>query len=185
MNRNGGRPGPALASLLALAATLAGCGYRIAGQADLLPAEIATIAIPAFENATTRYKLTQELPEALTRELIQRTRYRVVPRPEDADATLFGSVVNYYAYPAINDAQSGRATGMQVLVVLDVRLVRKGTGEMLYRNAALTFQNRYEISPTQSGDGDRPLYFEESDTALQRVSEGVARTVVSAILENF
>jgi hypothetical protein len=41
------------------------------------------------------------------------------------------------------------------------------------------FRERYEISvnPQQ--------YFDESQAALQRLSRDVARTVVSAILENF
>ena len=45
---------------------------------DLIPKTIHTIAIPAFTNVTTRYKLTDQLPEAIAREFISRTRYRIV-----------------------------------------------------------------------------------------------------------
>ena len=39
-----------------------GCGYHVAGKADLMPATIKTIAIPAFANRTIRYKLARQLP---------------------------------------------------------------------------------------------------------------------------
>ncbi len=163
-----------------LAAVMAaGCGYHVAGHADLLPERIKTIAIPAFDNNTTRYRLTQSLPAAITREFISRTRYRIVADPEKADAVLHGGVVNYLSYPTIFDPATGRAAGIQLIVVLDLRLIDRRTGKMLYQNSGMNVQNRYEIS------SDQVAYFEESDTALDRLSRDVARTVVSAILENF
>ena len=57
---------------------VSGCGYSTGGHADLVPKTGHTIAIPAFSNATTRYKLTDQLPEAIAREFISRTHYRIV-----------------------------------------------------------------------------------------------------------
>ena len=57
-----------LAAAIALALT--GCGYHVAGHADLLPKTIKTVAIPAFGNVTARYKLTDQLPEAIAHEFI-------------------------------------------------------------------------------------------------------------------
>ena len=51
------------------------------GTRDLVPKTVHTIAIPAFTNETTRYKLTDQLPEAIAREFISRTRYRIVTDP--------------------------------------------------------------------------------------------------------
>ncbi len=168
------------AAVCAITALLApGCGYRVAGRGDLLPKAIQTIAVPAFENATARYKLTQFLPAAVTREFLSRTRYQIVSDPGEADATLYGAVVNYFSYPTTFDPATGRATGMQMIVVLDLRLLERDSGNMLYLNSGLTIQNRYEIS------ADQAAYFEESDTALARLSADVARSVVSAVLENF
>jgi hypothetical protein len=75
-----------------LACVLASCGYHVAGHADLLPKTIHTIAIPAFGNASIRYKLTDQLPEAVKREFIARTHYRIVSDPGQADAILQGAV---------------------------------------------------------------------------------------------
>ena len=68
---------------LILALGLASCGYHVSGKADLLPKTVHTIAIPAFQNATIQYKLTDLMPGALAREFITRTRYRVIPDPQD------------------------------------------------------------------------------------------------------
>ena len=92
-----------LIAAAALALTTHGCGYRVAGRGDLVPSNVRTIAIPAFANNTTRYPLTENLPAAIGREFISRTRYRVVAKPENADAVLQGAVLNYISYPAVVD----------------------------------------------------------------------------------
>lgn len=156
---------------------LSSCGYHVAGRADLVPKEVRTIAVPAFENATTRYRLTEGLPLAVGREFIARTRFHVVSDPEDADAVLEGTIVDYLSYPIVVDA--GRAAGIQLIVVLNLRLLERSTGRVLFERAGMQVQNRYEIST------DQLAYFDESDAALDRTSADAARTIVSAILEDF
>lgn len=170
----------AVAALAVLVATLAGgCGYRVSGHADLLPKRIKTIAVPAFANATTRYRLSQLLPAAITRELLSRTRYEVVADPNQAEAVLSGLVTNYNAGPTTFDPQTGRASAVQVYVHLQITLTDRANGAVLYSRPDLEVRERYEIST------DQRAYFEESDAAMERLSRDVARTVVSAILENF
>ncbi|MCP5116648.1 MAG: LptE family protein, partial [bacterium] len=168
-----------LAAAAALSLMALGCGYRVAGRGDLLPNQVRTIAVPAFANATTRYQFTEGLPLAIGRDFITRTRYRVVAKPENADAVLEGAVASYFSYPTVFDAGTGRASGVQLIVVLDIKLVERKTGSILFHRPNMQVQNRYEIS------ADQEAYFDESDMALKRVSADVARTVVSAILENF
>jgi hypothetical protein len=161
------------------AVVLSGCGYRVGGQADLLPGHVRTIAIPAFGNVTTRYKLTERLPGALTREFITRTRYRIVADPNEADAVLSGSVVNYMSAPTIFDQATGRAAGIQVSVFLNLTLTDRKTGTVLYQRNNFEARQRYEVSIEQRE------YFDESDVALDRLSREVARLVVSTVLEAF
>ncbi|MFN3324630.1 MAG: LPS assembly lipoprotein LptE [Bryobacteraceae bacterium] len=172
----------ALIATLGIAGGLAGlstgCGYRVSGKADLLPTHIKSIAIPAFGNVTTRYKLTERLPAAIGREFISRTRYRVVADPNEADAILNGVVSNYISYPTVFDT-SGRASGIQLSVFLQMTLVERASGAVLYSQPNMEFRQRYEIAV------DQRAYFEESDAALERLSGDVARAVVSAILERF
>lgn len=167
--------------LLALVATLllGSCGYHVAGHSDLLPKSLQTICIPAFSNATTRYKLTDRLPEAVAREIISRTRYHIVSDPNQADAVLRGSVMNYISYATVADPVSGRATAVDLRVYLQVSLVERVTGKVLFSRPSMEVRERYEISV------DPRAYFDESDAALDRASKQVAAQLVTAILENF
>jgi outer membrane lipopolysaccharide assembly protein LptE/RlpB len=157
---------------------LAGCGYHVAGTGDALPKTIHTIAVPAFANVTTQYKVSDLLGTAVTRELISRTRYKIVADSKDADATLAGAVVNFVSYPTIFDPVAGRATGMQAIVTVNVTL-RDKAGVVLYTRPNFEVHERYEISI------DPKNYFDESEPAMQRLAQDVARSVVSAVLEKF
>ncbi|MBV6433252.1 MAG: hypothetical protein IANPNBLG_03430 [Bryobacteraceae bacterium] len=165
---------PALCALL-----LGSCGYHVAGRADALPKSIKTIAVPAFGNNTTRYRLSDRLPQAITREFISRTRYQVVPDVNAADAILQGSVVNVLSFPTTFDTQTGRAAGVQINVYLNLNLTERTTGKVLYSNPNMEVRERYEISI------DPLAYFEESETALDRLSKEVAGAVVSRVIEMF
>lgn len=174
------RPFLGALSTLVLTLALLACGYHVAGQADLVPKTVHTIAIPAFTNVTTRYKLTDHLPQAIGHEFIARTHYQIVNDPEQADAVLRGSVINYVAYPILFDQATGRASGLQVNVTMQVSLVERATGKVIFSRPSFEMHQRYEISVTSS-----KAYFEESGEALDRLSRDVARDLVSSILENF
>ena len=158
---------------------LTGCGYHVGGKADLLPKTVRTIAIPTFGNLTTRYKISDRLGSAISREFLTRTRYQIVADPNDADATLRGSVLTYTAFPTVVDQVTGRAAGVQVSVVLQVTLTDRASGQVLFTRANMEVRERYEISI------DQAQYFEESETALDRLSRDVARAIVSAVLSGF
>lgn len=162
----------------ALSAAL-GCGYHVSGRADLLPKNIRTIAVPAFGNATTRYRLADHLSGAVTREFLTRTRYRIVADPNEADAILQGSLVNYSSYPAVFDPATGRASGVLMAATLQIVLRDRATGAVIFARPSMEIRERYEIAI------DPRAYFEESDTAVERMSRDVARSIVSAVLEKF
>ena len=167
------------AAIFALAILSTGCGYHVAGHADLLPRSVHSIAIPAFGNSTNRFRLAEQLPAAIGEEFVARTRYQIVPEAAGADAILQGTVVGYNSYPTTFDPATGRASAAQLSVYLDVTLRERASGKVLYTRTRMEFRERYEISV------DQKAYFEESDPALERLSRNVARTLVSAILENF
>jgi hypothetical protein len=167
------------AVLVVFSAATVACGYHVGGHADLMPKTIKTIAIPAFSNATARYKLPVLLAGDLTREFNTRTRFQIVTDPSQADATLNGSIINFAAYPTIFDPASGRATGVQVVVNVQLKLTERATGKVLFYRPGAEFRERYEITT------DPQSYFDESDTALARLSQDVARSIVTAILEDF
>jgi len=165
-----------LVFLLALAG--AGCGYHAGPQGSLLPTTIHTIAIPQFRNNTVQYKISSYMSEAITREFVSRTRYAVVADPAQADATLYGTIINYFSNATVSDPTTGRGTGAQITVQIQIRLVDKN-GKVIFQRPNFQFLDRYEIalSPGQ--------YIDESQATLSRLSRDVARSVVSAVLENF
>jgi len=102
-----------------------------------------------------------------------------VADPNQADAVLKGSLSNFVVYQTISDPVSGRATGAEIIVTLQVTLTERATGKVLFTRPALEFRERYEIST------DPQTYFDESGTAIERVARDAARSVVTAILEDF
>jgi hypothetical protein len=157
---------------------LASCGYHTAGQAGLLPKTVVTIGVPAFTNGTTRYKLTDWLPEAISKEFIARSRFRVTDASR-ADAVLRGSILGYSSNATLFDQKTGLATSVEIHVALQVTLTERTTGKVLFTRPRIDLTDSYEI-PLQQGQ-----YFDESDAALDRVSKRVAQQVVAAILNDF
>ena len=165
---------------LVLALGTAGCGYHVAGHADLMPKNIQTIAIPAFGNLTTgRAKLSRLITADVSREFMSRTHYTIVTQPEQADAVLVGVLSNFNSFPIISDPVSGRSTGIQVVAVLQVTLTDRHTGKTIFSRPTYEYRERYEVTL------DPQTYFDESGTAIERLSRDIARSVVTAILENF
>jgi hypothetical protein len=96
-----------------------------------------------------------------------------------ADALLHGSVLNYSFNPTIFDPATGRAAYAELHVTLSVTLTERATGKVLFDRKNFDVRETYQISPNAT------QYFEESDPALKRAGQQVARSVVSAVLENF
>jgi outer membrane lipopolysaccharide assembly protein LptE/RlpB len=142
----------------------AGCGYHVAGKSNMLPTTLHTIAVPAFGNATIQNELARYLTQSVSRELIARTKYAVVANPGEADATLYGSIANVFANATTIDPNTGRATGSQITIQVQIRLVDK-SGKVLYNRPNLELRDRYEVSTL--------------------LSKSAAQTIVSGILENF
>lgn len=162
-----------------MVASLISCGYHVGGKADLVPKSVETISIPTFGNFTTRYKLGDTLPRYIGREFTTRTRFRIEDNPSAADAVLNGTVGSVAAVPAVFDPTTGKATSVRVIVALTITLLERKTGRVLYSQPALSFAQNYDIAV------DPHQFFDESDTAFDRLSRDVAHTIVSGILENF
>jgi hypothetical protein len=163
--------------MAALAA--AGCGYHVAGHAAHLPSEWKTIAVPAFQNDTTRYRIEQRFTEAVVREFITRTKYRIVPDAPSADGVLQGEVLSIDTTPVLFNATTGQVTTMLVTVHAKVALVDNQTQKPVYQNPDMVFRQEYQIT------SDVNSFFEQQDPALARMSRDLASHIVSNVLENF
>ncbi|MGA2990576.1 MAG: LptE family protein [Candidatus Korobacteraceae bacterium] len=166
-----------LAALVLLFAAF-GCGYHVAGKASRLPESVHTIAVPTFENKTQTYRIETRLTEAVVREFNTRTKYRIVSKPDGADATLRGTVLSTQIEPLTYDPRTGRASSGVVTIRASVSLT-DDKGNVLYRNQNYMFRDVYQISVQVSS------FFEEEDPAIGRLSADFARTLVGNVLEAF
>lgn len=167
-------------SLLAgVAAGTASCGYHTGGKADLVPKSIGTIHVSAFQSLTTRYRLVDLIPQQIEREFIAKSRFRIENDPDVADAVLGGSVNSAQILPTVYDPSTGRATNVQVFVLISYRLVERATARLLFSRNNLGFRQNYSIA------ADPHQFFDEVGPALDRVSRDVGREVVSSVLESF
>jgi outer membrane lipopolysaccharide assembly protein LptE/RlpB len=165
--------------LLGAALFASGCGYHVAGHAGNLPSDWKTIAVPAFKNDTTRYRIEQRFTEAVIRQFIQRTKYRIVQNPADADAVLHGEIISIETDPMLFNATTGQVSLMLVQVHTKVQLVDTKTEKVVYKNDDMVFRDQYQIS------ADVQSFFEEQNPALERMSKDFAAQLVSNVVENF
>lgn len=167
------------AALLVLLAGATSCGYHTAGHTTQLPENVKTIAIPAFVNVTTTYRIEQMLTASVVREFTTRTHYHILNDPsETADATLRGTVLSTSSTPLTYNSATGQAASVLVVVSMRVSLTDR-QGKVLYQNPSYLFREQYEVSQ------DLASFFEEDSPAFRRLSQDFARTLVSNILEGF
>jgi outer membrane lipopolysaccharide assembly protein LptE/RlpB len=175
----GNSPFPAgiLLTVIAISANLA-CGYHTAGHNVTLPQDVKTIAIPSFKNETLTYRIEQMLTASVVREFTTSTRYHIVNDPDEAEATLYGTVVSTVETPLAYDTATGRAASVLIVVSMRVKLIDRH-GQVLYQNPSYVFREQYEVSQ------DLATFFEEDSPAFRRLSQDFARTLVANILEGF
>ena len=170
---------PLVAAIAALAILSAGCGYHVVGRTSNLPPDWKSIAVPAFKNDTTQYRIEQRFTAAVTREFLSRTKYRVVQDAQSADAILSGEVLSIETSPVLFNATTGEVTTMLVTVHAKVQLTDGKTQKAVYQNDDMLFRSEYQISP------DVKSFFQEEDPALERMSRDFASHLVANVVEGF
>lgn len=156
---------------------MAGCGYHVVGRNSALPSSWHTLAIPIFVNRTPTYRIEQTVTNAVIHEFLTRTKYRIVPRAEGADAVLRGEITDIQAVPLLFDASSGHVNTMLVTVKLKVALDDQQSQKTVYRNDNFVFRNEYQVS------SDVNHFFQEEGPAMQRMSLDFASDLVARLLE--
>ena len=144
-----------------------------------LPPDVKTVAVPVFANKSREYRIEQRMTAAVTRELIERTHYKVTSDPGEADAVIEGSVNSVSTGVIAFNITTGAATALQVVVDANVRVIDSHTQKVLFSNPRYVFREEYQVSQSNS------QLFEEEGPALERLSHDFARTLVTDILGNF
>jgi len=119
------------------------------------------------------------MTEAVVREFISRTKYRIIQDTQSADAVLHGEVLSIDTSPVLFNGTTGEVTTMLVTVTVKVDLVDNQTKKTVYQNNNMLFRDEYQIS------SDVKSFFEEQDPAIERMARAFAGQLVSNITENF
>ena len=166
------------AALAALALLLAsGCGYHTLGAATHLPPGVKTLAVPVFATRTDSNGTETALTEAVVREFITRTRFRVTTNlGSDADAVLHGTILKQAVMPLTYNAATQQSSSFVITIVASVTLTAHD-GRVLYENKNYVYREQYQSST------DLPTFIQEDPAAIQRLSREFARQLVADILE--
>jgi len=147
----------------------------------------------AFENRTNQYRVEQRMTQAVVREFLARTKYRVVSTEDSADAVLHGEITSIESSPVVFDTTPipnvptnptatitiARATTMLISLHVKVLLEERETKKVLYKNDNYLFREAYEIST------DPTTFFDEQGPALDRMARDFASRLVADVVENF
>jgi hypothetical protein len=174
----------ALVVLLALAAAGSDCGYSLAGRGSFLPDYIRVVGIPQLQNLSTFFQVEQVLTEKIRTEFIGRGRYTVVPDAAGADAVVSGVVTGITVQP-VGFTDQQLASRYTFTLTMKIQFVDVMTGMTLWSNDSLTFREEYDLTTRSNTALEGASFFSQERSSFERISDDVARSVVTAILEAF
>lgn len=171
-------------AILLMAALLYNCGYKLSGFGKQIPDHIRTIAIPDFDNKTTRFQADQYLTFAVKEEFIKRSRLKLVESADRADSVLEGEIKKFSVKPLSysHDVNDTSANLYKITISVGVRFVDLRTNDIIFEDNSISFSDTYDIAGGQEIDDD---FFSQETDALLKIAEEFAASVVSTILENF
>ena len=153
------------------------CGYHQAGKGKGLPKSIKTLAIPVFKNSSLKYRVEQRFTRAVMEEVLRRARgIRITTNPDEADAVLSGDIRTFRASGTILDDR-GRTRVWDVSIGIAVTVRDVKNHKILYDNPRMSFDGEYELSD------DPQSFFNEENSAVDRIAKDFAQSLVSTILE--
>jgi hypothetical protein len=174
-------------SLVLLASN--GCGYALAGHGSFLPSYIRRIGIPPFANQTSYFDIAQIMRDKVSTEFIGRGRYQIVPEATGADAVLTGTITGITILPTAFGVQQ-QASRYTITVTANIELRDVRENKVLWSNPAVAVRDEMDatsasVSTDPAVPVDPSAFFNQETSAVSRISDEFARTVVSAILEAF
>jgi len=167
-----------ITAAITVAASLAACGYRLAGQSVALPEGVEAVGIPTFINQTNRPDLEQRITEQVTAQFSKRGRVRIMADEEGADAVLLGTILTYITNPVVISEQ-GRASRYEIRITASVVLREARTDRLLWQDDHHLFRGQYDVPATTDASVDQEI------VAIDEVARDFARSVVTSILEGF
>ncbi|MDI6732823.1 MAG: LPS assembly lipoprotein LptE [Planctomycetota bacterium] len=153
-----------------VAITTLGCGY----QSSIYSPQVATIAVPIFENKTTWREMEFDLTSLVHREIKARTPFRLVSRPEDADIVILGEIVSCRR-PSILEDTADNVVIYGSVMTLNISIKDQKTGKSLITRPN-TIENEFIRGASETVS-------EAEYRARAQTYEQLARWVISLLEE--
>ena len=148
----------------------AGCNYSFTAGAGL-PDHIRTVAVVPFENDTNRFELTQEVHEALLRQL-PRSLGLTPAGEETADAIVSGTIQRYDLsapnYRRGQNAESVEVLQREVILVVSVEVLDRENYLILWDQSQLRVEGQY-LDASETEDVGRA---EAIELLVQEIIDG-------------
>ena len=153
------------------------CGYRVMGRGGTFPEGITSVAIVPLENTTKEANLSAIFVSALRREFINRREVEIVTENK-ADALLQGSITSVKTRSVAYDRE-GRAKEYRITILLNLLLVRRGDGEILWQGNGIKGFEEYLSSTDVIVEEGR------KNAAIRKIADELAEEIYIKIKERF
>ncbi len=174
--------------LLLLTLLLVGCGYHFKADGEPVGIELESLAIPLFSSTSSEIGFEADFTKVIRQEFISHGRVPLVPE-ERAQAVLIGKIQDIRTDPLTYRSQDFTVGGYtstnavtksrKLRVRLDVQLVDKRQGNVIWREAAMEEQASYFVS----GDPLEMRYSERQ--ALEKIAGRLAKRIYLRTMERF
>jgi outer membrane lipopolysaccharide assembly protein LptE/RlpB len=174
--------------LILLSLLLAGCGYHIRADGEPVGIQLESLAIPMFSSTSSEIGFEADFTKVIRQEFISHGRVPLVPE-EKAQAVLIGKIQDIRADPLTYRSQDFTVGGYtstyevtksrKLRVRLEVQLVDRRQGKVIWREAAMEEQASYFIS----ADPLETRYSERQ--ALEKIAGRLAKRIYLRTMERF
>lgn len=158
------------ASAVAATTAVSGCNYSFRAGAGL-PEHVRTLAVVPFENETARFELTQEVHQALLRQ-VPRSLGLTQAGEESADAVLSGAILRYELtaplYRRGAESENLQVLQREVVMVVQVELLDRTENIILWDQQQLRVQGQY-LDASETEDVGRA---EAVELLVQEIVDG-------------
>jgi len=155
---------------VAAATALSACNYSFRAGAGL-PEHVRTLAVVPFENETARFELTQEVHQALLRQ-VPRSLGLTQAGEESADAVLSGAILRYELtaplYRRGAESENLQVLQREVVMVVQVELLDRTENVILWDQQQLRVQGQY-LDASETEDVGRA---EAVELLVQEIVDG-------------
>ncbi len=174
--------------LLLLTLLLVGCGYSLRADGEPVGIQLESLAIPMFSSTSSEIGFEADFTKVIRQEFISNGRVPLMPE-EKAQAVLIGKIQDVRADPLSYRSQDFTVGGntstyevtksRKLRVRLEVQLVDRRQGKVIWREAAMEEQASYFIS----ADPLETRYSERQ--ALEKIAGRLAKRIYLRTMERF